>query len=101
MKEMYRRLVRILESCPKCKGDGELQCVHADMFRCYKCNGTGKNSFLRVGKVWGVGIAFEIYREQSESGVEKNILACKTYIGPLLFNFKIPLRTYNKINLKK
>jgi hypothetical protein len=88
---LVHRLVWIIESCPTCKGDGELECVHADLFRCYVCNGSGKNPWLRVGKVWGIGFACEVYREQQNCGKERNVMACKTYLGPFLVNFRVPL----------
>jgi hypothetical protein len=89
--DLLGRIVRILECCPKCKGEGELQCVHADLFRRFVCNGSGKNPWLRVGKVWGIGFACEAYREQQNCGGERNVMACKTYLGPFLVNFRVPL----------
>jgi len=85
------RLVRIIESCLTCKGEGELECVHADLFRCYSCRGTGKNKTFRLGKVWGLGVAFEVYNEDYEYTGFRKVAACKIYVGPLLVNLRIPV----------
>jgi hypothetical protein len=97
---LVNRLVRIIESCPTCKGEGELECVHADLFRCYSCRGTGKNKTFRLGKVWGLGMAFEVYNEDYQYTGFRQVAACKIYVGPLLVNLRVPVSKVIYPNVK-